>query len=134
MKTNRGKERLTSYNESDIVIASPVRIHKDNSIHHKLDVGEYIIIPCNCDKGKNSEFKFSIYVEDTLPENPGKDFVSKLQKSYVCKLPNPNDKDDVDLEPILIGMKNKKEMEQHNQEITDLLFHQFKESLNGKYD
>ena len=136
LKTSKGKERLNEYKEEDLIIASPVRLHRDNSVHRALQPGEYIVIPTNCDRGKSGNFRLTFYAFDTLSESDGVvNFMSKLKKVYVCKLPNEKDKNDVNINPTLINEYSKIEIEKSKSEKKNLLIHQLKAALDSqKYD
>ena len=136
LKTSKGKERLNEYKEEDLIIASPVRLHRDNSVHLALQPGEYIVIPTNCDRGKSGNFRLTFYAFDTLSESDGVvNFMSKLKKVYVCKLPNEKDKNDVNINPTLINEYSKIEIEKSKSEKKNLLIHQLKAALDSqKYD
>lgn len=133
LKTTKGKERLTEYKEEDFVVASPVRLHRDNSTNRFLNPGEYIVIPTNCDKGKSGgNFRLTFYVLDKLGEIEGVvNFMNKLKKVYVCKLPNEKDKNDANINPVLINEFSKTEIEKTKDEKINLLIHQLKAGLDS---
>lgn len=134
LKTTKGKERLTEYKEEDFVAASPVRLHRDNSVYRFLQPGEYIVIPTNCDKGKSGgKFRLTFYVFDKLSESEGVvNFMNKLKKVYVCKLPNEKDKNDVNINATLINEYSKTEIENSKNEKKNLLIHQLKAALDSQ--
>ena len=132
-KVSNGKSRLTQYKEEDIIMISPVRQHKDNSLHCPLQPGEYILIPCNCTRGKGGNFRLSIYVEDKIDESKGViNFMNRLKKVYVCKLPNEKDKDDININPVLIREYSKTEIEKEKDEKKNILVYQFKKALDSQ--
>ena len=131
-KVSNGKSRLTHYKEEDIIMISTVRQHKDNSLHCPLQPGEYILIPCNCTRGKGGNFRLSIYVEDKIDESKGViNFMNRLKKVYVCKLPNEKDKDDININPVLIREYSKTEIEKEKDEKKNILVYQFKKALDS---
>ena len=131
-KASNGKSRLTQYKEEDIIMISPVRQHKDNSFHCPLQPGEYILIPCNCTRGKGGNFRLSIYVEDKIDESKGViNFMNRLKKVYVCKLPNEKDKDDININPVLIREYSKTEIEKEKDEKKNILVYQLKRALDS---
>ena len=133
IKASNGKSRLTQYKEEDIIMVSPVRQHKDNSLHRPLQPGEYILIPCNCTKGKGGNFRLSIYVEDKIDESKGViNFMNRLKKVYVCKLPNEKDKDDININPVLIREYSKTEIEKEKDEKKNILVYQLKKALDSQ--
>ena len=112
---------------------SPVRQHKDNSLHRLLQPGEYILIPCNCTRGKGGNFRLSIYVEDKIDESKGViNFMNRLKKVYVCKLPNEKDKDDINITPVLIREYSKTEIEKEKDEKKNILVYQLKRALDSQ--
>ena len=132
-KASNGKSRLTQYKEEDIIMISPVRQHKDNSLHRLLQPGEYILIPCNCTRGKGGNFRLSIYVEDKIDESKGViNFMNRLKKVYVCKLPNEKDKDDININPVLIREYSKTEIEKEKDEKKNILAYQLKKALDSQ--
>ena len=132
-KASNGKSRLTQYKEEDIIMISPVRQHKDNSLHRLLQPGEYILIPCNCTRGKGGNFRLSIYVEDKIDESKGViNFMNRLKKVYVCKLPNEKDKDDININTVLIREYSKTEIEKEKDEKKNILAYQLKKALDSQ--
>ena len=75
---------------------------------------------------------FGLKKGDKIDESKGViNFMNRLKKVYVCKLPNEKDKDDININPVLIREYSKTEIEKEKDEKKNILVYQLKRALDS---
>jgi hypothetical protein len=120
-----GKNRLSSFTETEHVFISPVRQHRENSVFRNIPPGEYIVSLCCLNQGDTGVFCFELYIEDSFVDSNYDDtnFTKKLKNSYIERLGNSN------VLAKLMKETSVEEIQELNEKKKIFMYHQFKTML-----
>jgi hypothetical protein len=124
-----GRQKLTKFDNDNVVNISAVRQHRENSIYITLPKGEYIISACTFKPGDVGTFVLEIYFEDSFVDTnyDETNFLQKLKSTKIERLGDPETKVQVSLKK----ETNPEDLQQVKEKKQNFIYNHFKNMLTA---